>query len=170
MQIRVVGQRELQALARDLTRGAKHLRPELTKGLRQPTEAVERDVKHAIETADMSGRRTTARRRFTARIPSKGVRRPTARAVEGKVSTSAGNPTAEVTLNPAHVPRRIRALIPYWGGDKKRLRHPIMGRRSRWVGQNLPDVWTGALKPHIRRYRAEAQAALDRVRDQIAKG
>jgi hypothetical protein len=167
MQIRVTGGPELRQLAANLRRASHNVRRELADSLKEPTEAVKRDIKHGIETASLAGRRTGHLPRFRGVIPSKGVRTPTSRAVEAKVSTSAANPRAEVTLNASHVPERIRALVPYWGGTKKRLRHPIMGRKSRWAGQHLPDVWTGALKPHIKQYRDEASRALGRIRDMI---
>lgn len=170
MQIRVSGGPELHRLARDLRRAGGTVRQELAAGLREPTKAVERDIKQAIEAADMAGTRTRSRRRFRAVIASKGVRRPTARAVESKVSTSSANPRAEVTLRSTRVPGRIQALIPYWGGLRTRLRHPIMGIKTAWAGQRIPDVWSQAVKKKIARYRADADASLGRIREMIEKG
>lgn len=170
MQIRVAGGPKLHALARDIRRASGTIRQEVAAGLRAPTKAVERDIKRAIETADMAGRRTGSRRRFRENIPSKGVKKPTARAVESKVSTSSVNPRAEVTLRESRVPERIRALIPYWGGQRTRLRHPVMGMRKTWVGQRIPDVWKSAVKRRVGAYRAEADEALDRIRRKIERG
>jgi hypothetical protein len=170
MQIRVAGGPKLHALARDIRRAKGTIRRELAAGLRAPTKAVEQDIKHAIETADMRGRRTGSRRRFREQIPSKGVKKPTSRAVESKVSTSSANPRAEVTLRESRVPARIRALIPYWGGFRTRLRHPVMGMLKTWAGQRIPDVWSSALKRRIGRYRTEADQALDRIRQNIERG
>jgi hypothetical protein len=170
MHITIVGQRQAQAAANAIRRGAGTVRKELAEGLRRPTKAVERDIKQAILGANMAGRRTGRLPRFTSAIPSRGVKRQMARAVESKVTTSSQDPRAEVKLNASHVPLRIQPLIDYFGGRRLRLRHPIMGNRSSWAGQSIPDVWTDAVKPHIEEYRREGQAALDRVVEMIEKG
>jgi hypothetical protein len=45
-----------------------------------------------------------------------------------------------------------------------------MGMKSTWAGQRIPDVWSSALKRRIARYRAEADQALDRIRQKIERG
>jgi hypothetical protein len=158
--VQVAGGEGFDRLAADLRRAGGQLRPRLTERLRKPTKAIYQEVERGILHGDLSGVRTRSPHRFTAHIPSLGVRRPTARALRWKVSTSSAGPTAQVTFTPGDVPERIRALVPYWLGQKTRLRHPIMGktRGGKWrggAGQHIPNAW-------------EAQKAAGQALDDIA--
>lgn len=166
--VRVAGGEGFTRLAADLTRAGKDLRPKLTERLKKPTKDIYQAVEDKILHGDMSGIRTRSRHRFTAHIPSRGVRRPTVRALRWKVSSSAAGPTAQVTFTPSDVPERIRALVPYFLGQKRRLRHPIMGKTSTgaWrggAGQRIPNAWepTKDLAP-------KAQEAAGQALDDIA--
>jgi hypothetical protein len=165
----LAGQSGLADLAKDLKRAGGSHRRRLAASLREPTEKIYEAVREDIHNANMSARRVRGARRFPNDIGrGNHVKKPTAAAVNWKVSTSAGNPRAEVTFNPNKVPARVRALFPYWVGQKTRLRHPIMGkaRDGSWrggVSQRLPDVWK-----QTRRYLPEAQRAVAKAVDDTA--
>lgn len=160
----VAGGPGFDKLAVDLRRASKGLRPKLTARLREPTKAIHDDVRGRILNAELPARRTRSTPQFTETIASKGVRRPTANALEWKVTTSAAGPTAVILFHPAKVPARIRALVPYWLGQKTRLRHPIMGqRKGSWVSQSIPNVWAPAKK-----LLPEAQKAAAKAVDETA--
>lgn len=153
-----VGSRNaLGDIASRMQRCAGELRPRTTAALRKPTKRVYDKIRTGILTADLSARRAGGPP-FGATRPNLGVRKPTARALTWKVSTSAGGARAEVDFAASKIPARIRPLFPYWVGQKKRLRHPIMGktRSGAWrggVSQKLPNVWAPAstLAPQARR-------------------
>jgi hypothetical protein len=158
----------LTALGADLTRAGGGLRQKVAPAIKQPTKDVHDAVRTAILGADLSGIRTGRQPRFTAHIVSRGVRRPTAKALSWKVSTSAGGAQAEVMFSGAKVPERIQALFPYWVGQKRRLRHPIMGktRGGAWrggAGQRIPNVWKA-----VDELGPKAQAAVAKVMDETA--
>lgn len=166
--VKVAGGEGFDRLARDLTRAGKDLRPKLTERLRKPTKGVYQAVEREILHGDMSGIPTRRLPKFGADIASKGLRRPMARALRWKVSSSAAGPTAEVTFTPSDVPERIRALVPYLMGQKRRLRHPIMGknRDGSWrggVGQRMPNAWEPT-----KRLAPDAQEAAGQALDDIA--
>lgn len=113
-------------------------------------------------------RRPRARRRFPDDVgESNHVRRPVLRGLDWKVSTSVGNPRAEVTWRPSKIPARVRPLLAYLTGQKLRLRHPIMGNRSAWVSQRMPDAWDPTRKL-IDGAQKAARAAIDHTAQIIA--
>jgi hypothetical protein len=154
----------LGTVAPDLKRAGGGLRAELTKELRPPTKGVYDAVRNEVLTGSMAGRRVPgARKRFPASVGAGNhVRRPALSGLSWKVSTSAGNPRAEVTWNPSAIAARIRALFPYLVGQKTRLRHPVI-HRSVWVGQNMPNAWGPT-----RRLAAAAQQACGKALDTTA--
>ncbi len=147
------------------------VRDELKSSLIKPTNAAVKEVRKAILAAEMPAQRVRgARRRFTAVIPSKGVRRPIANAVQSDVSTRGATAHAEILLNDRKVPERIQPLVGHFvGRTRTRLRHPIMGRRSRWVSQHIPDIWWPVLKPKLREYRTSIEESVDRIADRLGK-
>lgn len=152
------------AAARDVRLAGNGMPRRLGQELRKPTKQVGETVRAAILGADMRARPVSgAAKRFPAGVGnSQPVKRPTAAAVKWSVRV-AGNPQAIVTFNPNRIPDRIQALFPYWVGQKKPLSHPLMGNRSTWIRQQIPDVWarTRALVPL-------AQSAASRVLDDTA--
>lgn len=165
--IQTAGRDPLRALGADLKRAGGGIRPKATKAIREPTKKIHDTIRAAILGADLSARRV-GEPRFTDHRVSRGVRRPTASALTWKVSTSSDGARAEIEFNPAKMPPRIRALFAYWVGQKRRLRHPVMGHRSgRWVSQKIPNVWAKAddLIPQARRNVA---AAMDETAAEIA--
>jgi len=171
LRFRLRGQGELRDLSRDLRRAAdKDLRAELIQGLKAANEPMVRRLKKAFETARIRGmRKPGAKRRFTDVIPSKGLRRPMARAIEGQVRTSGSDPRAQLVLREDRVPVRIRPLIPKFAGASP-FRHPIMGNRGAWASQSIEDSWWPTIRPHIGDYRREVEQAVDRVADKIERG
>jgi hypothetical protein len=164
----VAGGPGFDRLAADLKRAKGQLRPKLTEQLRKPTKAIHDDVRSRILNAQLPARRARGTHRFVEVIPSKGLRRPTANALEWKVTTSAAGPRATITFYPNKVPARIRGLVPYWLGQKQRLRHPIMGhRKGSWVSQTIPNVWEPA-KALLPEAQKAAARAVDEVADIIA--
>lgn len=166
--IQTAGGPKFDKVAADFKRAKGGLRAKLTAELRKPTKALHDDVRRRILNAELPARRTRSAHRFVEVIPSKGLRRPTANALDWKVTTSSAGPRAVITFYPAKVPLRIRKLVPYWLGQKHRLRHPIMGknRDGSWrggVSQSIPDVWTPA-----KELAPEAQKAAARAVDDVA--
>lgn len=166
--VKVAGGEDFDRLARDLTRAGKDLRPKLTERLKKPTKDIYQAVEREILHGDMSGIPTRRLPPFGAHIASKGVRRPMVRALRWKVSSSSTGPVAVVTFTPSDVPERIRALVPYLLGQKRRLRHPIMGknRDGSWrggAGQRMPNAWEPT-----KRMADEAQKAAGQALDDIA--
>ncbi len=172
----VAGQHDLQAADERIKKGHRQLRPELAAGLRKPTAEGLRRLRAAIAGADMSGKPRPGRRTRFPRgaVASSGPwKRPLANAFEAKVSTSSGNPRAEIVLRETKVPFRKRPLVRYVTGQTKSgLRHPIPGHRNIWVGQNMPDVWhpTVANRATMDAYRAAAKDAVGRVAQKMARG
>jgi hypothetical protein len=163
------GGNALDNIASRMRRCGSELRPRTTAALRGPTKEVYDKIRGDILGADLSARRV-GRRPFKASMPNRGVRRPTAAALNWKVSTSAGGARAEVTFSASKMPARIRPLFPYWVGQKRGLRHPIMGRRKgRWVGQNLPNVW-GASADYREQARRDVHAAVRETADILTRG
>jgi len=176
LKFRLRGQEKLRDLSRDLRRAAdKDLRAELIQGLKAANEPMVRRLKRAFETARIRGmRKPGAKRRFTDVIPSKGLRRPMARAIEGQVRTSGSDPRAQLVLREDRVPVRIRPLIPMFAGASP-FRHPIMAKKGpregwSWASQSIEDSWWPTIRPHIGDYRREAEEAVDRVADKIERG
>lgn len=158
------GGNALDDIAARMRRCGGQLRPRVTAALREPTKEVYDKIRRDILHADLSARRAGGRP-FRANMPNLGVRRPTAAALNWKVSTSAGGARAEVTFSASKIPARIRPLFPYWVGQKRRLRHPVMGRRKgRWVGQKLPNVW-GASADYREQARRDVHAAVRETAD-----
>jgi hypothetical protein len=159
------------AAARDLKRAGGNYRRELAAELRKSTKVVYKAVESAVETGDMRGRPVRgAKKRFPQGIGAGNhVRKPVLRGLSWNVSTSAGNPRADVIFSPNKVAIRVRALVAYIAGQKTRLRHPIMGktRDGSWrggVGQNMPNAWTRA-----RQLLDGAQKAAGRALDRTAR-
>lgn len=167
MRIRL-GAKSFTRAAADIDRASKRLVKEIEQGLRRPAQAARDDIRQDILTANMAGHRTRSSDRFDDHIASKGVRRPTARAVQAKVSIVGGDPQASIVFHREQVPPRIRQLVPYWTGTGRRrqLRHPIMGNRSQWAGQNLPMVWR---LTNENQFEQAVDGALGRIVD-IAEG
>lgn len=163
--VQVAGAAQLGDLARDLKRAGGQLRPTLTRELREPTKAVFKAVEREVLTGSMAARRVPgARRRFPSSLGAGNhVRRPVLRGLDWKVSTSAGNPRAEVTWNPNKIAPRVRPLFPYIAGQKRRLRHPVMGMRSTWVSQSMPNAWQPT-----RKLAGDAQKAARKAIDKTA--
>lgn len=169
IQLRVYGEDQLDDIAQGLRRAPGTLRRDLTQGVRRAARPAAQAVKAAIVSADVSGRRTGARKRFTARIVAPPLRARIARAVEADISTSAGGPRVVFRLREGSIPMRARPLVKYIAGGSTRWRHPIMGRRSRWASQNAPNVWWRTLRPQLRRFRSEVDQALQRTADAIER-
>lgn len=166
--VKVAGGEGFDRLAADLTRAGKDLRPKLTERLRKPTKDIYQAVEREFLRGDMAGIRTGRLPRFAATMRSQGLRRPMARALRWKVSSSSAGPIAVVTFTPSDVPERIQKLIPYLLGQKRRLRHPIMGktRTGGWrggAGQRMPNAWEPT-----KRLAPEAQKAAGQALDDIA--
>lgn len=167
---RLRGQQELQRLARDLRRASrKDLREELRDELQDANELVVKKLRAAFATAKIRGFRTGAKRRFDRRIPSKHPRARLAAAIEGQVRLTGSDPRAQIVLREDRVPVGMRPLIPYFTG-KSRLRHPIMGIRTRWAGQRIEDVWWPTIQPQLKQYYRAANDAVDHVADKLERG
>lgn len=168
----VAGTADLSAAVAKIKSGHRQLRGELAAGLRKPTDEGLRLVRGAIARADMRGFRRGGRRfpsRWGGETPFK---RPLSNAFEGKVTTSSSGPKAEIQLRPSRVPMLKRPLIPYVVGQRGRgrVRHPVLGNRSAWVSQRMPDIWTTTVanRKTIAKYQAAAKAAVDRVARKMA--
>lgn len=158
------GGNALDDIAARMRRCGDQLRPRTTEALRRPTKEVYDKIRGDILRADLSARRVGGRP-FRGNLPKLPVRRPTAAALNWKVSTSAGGARAEVNFSASKLPARIRPLFPYWVGQKRRLRHPIMGKRKgRWVGQRIPNVW-GASADYRERARRDVHDAIRETAD-----
>jgi hypothetical protein len=157
--LRVRGEQNLHRAAQVLRRAPAQLRREVKQGLERATRPLVNDLKREIRSANVAGRRVGGRP-FRDRIPSKGLRGPMARAVESDVTTSATGARADVRLRAQSVPVRVRRVVKFVVGDAQRWRHPIMGRRSRWAGQNAPNVWSKVVRRHMPRYNREVDAAV----------
>jgi hypothetical protein len=160
----VVDRGRMEVLARDCRRAGNGLPRRVGRALRKPTKQLGEAVREAIMGADMrAGRVRGAAKPFPDdegnRLP---VKAPTAAAVKWSVRLGA-SPQAAILFNPNRIPGRVQPLFPYWVGQKKRLAHPLMGRRSTWIRQQIPDVWkqTKLLLPL-------AQSATGRVLDETA--
>lgn len=162
--VTVAGGSKLNDVSRDLRRAGGQLRPTLTKELRGPTKTIYAAVRAEVLTGSMAARRVPgARRRFPSSVGAGNhVRQPMLRGLDWKVSTSSGNPRAEITWKPGAIAVRVRALFPYLIGQKTRLRHPVI-HRSTWVTQSMPNAWAPT-----KRLADAAQRAAGRALDRTA--
>lgn len=167
--VKVAGEGNLRDLARDLRRAGGSLRPQLTSRLRRETKSVHDAVRRQVLTGSMAARRVPgATERFPATVGAGNhVRRPALSGLAWKVSTSAGNPRAEVTWNPNAINPRVRPLFPYLVGQKRRLRHPIPPGRGTWVSQQMPNAWEPTRRLVDGAQKA-ARAAIDHAADTVA--
>lgn len=158
--VTVAGQHQLGDLARDLRRAGGNLRPQLTAELKKPTKAIYQAVERQVLTGSMDASPVRGARKRFPRSVGRGnhVRRPALRGLEWKVSTAGGNPRAEITWKPSKVIARVRPLLAYLTGQKKRLRHPLMGNRSVWVAQRMPNAWEPTRKLADRAQEAARKA------------
>lgn len=163
------GQQDLAQISQALRRVHGNARRELTQSLRAAADPAVQDLRRAVRGADVSGRRAGGGRPFRARVPSRGLRGPIARAVRADVSTSASGARVVIEVREGAVPPRARQLIKYVVGDAKRWRHPIMGRRSRWASQNAPNVGWKTLRPHLPRFNRAVQSAVTRTEQQLTQ-
>lgn len=168
----VRGDQQLAQLARDLKRAGGTHRQRVAGELRKPTKATYQAIERRILHGSMRGYPV---RRATERVPpglgaGNHVRRPVLSGLSWKVSTSAGDPKAEVTWNPLKITARVRPLFKYLvrQAREKYVRHPIFGktRDGRWRGganQDMPDAWAPA-----RKLPDEVQKAVAKVCDDTA--
>lgn len=161
--VRVHGEAELARVARRLEQGQPMLQRRLLSGVRAAAEPIDRELRAAIRGADVAGRRTAARKRFTGRVVSRGLRAPIARAVQTNISVRGGGPRAEIKIDESRVSARIRPVVKYVVGYATRWRHPIMGRTSRWAGQNAPNVWKQVVPRRLGQFNREIGRAVDDV-------
>lgn len=170
MRITLAGSREFAAYAERIRAAGRGMQRDLAEGLRKPTRAAVEEIREKILHADMAGfPRARRREPFTHVIASKGVKRPIAHAVQGEVKVVGAEPRAVIGVRMAEVPLRIRPLVYYFTGQRKRggyqrLRHPIMGNREAWVGQRVPDVWH---IPNVEQYRRAVRDVLDTIANKV---
>ena len=163
MRITLAGEREFAACAERLRAAGREFQQDLARGLRKPTKAAVEEIREAILHANMAGFRKPGTQPFTAHIPSKGVKRPIARAVQGEVKVHP-QPRALIVIRLSQVPPRVRPLLAYFTGRRKRLRHPVMGNKHVWVGQRVPDVWH---IPNVESYRRAVREVLDAIPQKV---
>lgn len=168
--LNLAGDSGLKDLSRDLKRAGGGHRERVAQSLRKPTKTVFQAVEQRVLTGSMAGRPVPgAKRRFPSSLGrGNHVRRPVLRGLAWKVSTSAGNPRADITWNPGRIDGRVRKLFPYLVRQKSRLRHPIMGKTAdgKWRGgasQRMPDAWSP-----VRKLAPEAQKAVAAAVDDTA--
>ena len=150
-------------MRRAAARCGPEFQQDLARGLRKPTKMAVEQIREAILHADMAGFRKPGTQPFTAHIPSKGVKRPIARAVQGEVKVHP-DPRALIVIRLSQVPPRVRPLLAYFTGRRKRLRHPVMGNKHVWVGQRVPDVWH---IPNVESYRRAVREVLDAIPQKV---
>jgi hypothetical protein len=183
--LRFRGKSDLARVSQAMRRAPGNIRRELKEGLEAAPSPAVRDLKAATRVADVHGERVARSkvrrrrangkvyespiRRFVSGTPSLGLRGPMARAIEADISTSGTGARADIRLREGSVPPRIRRLVKYVLGSAKRWRHPVMGRKSRWVGQNAPGVWWPTLKPHLPRFAREVEKATRRAEEQLQR-
>jgi len=144
---KIVGQRQLQDLSRDLkASGADSLRKEMRKGLRDSAKIVVRSVKeHAPD-----------------RLPQRG-------GLADLVARSSFSVQTWTTNVKIRVKRRQQTggkLMDLNALDRGRVRHPLHGNRSRWYNQSVPS---GSITDAAARAIPEAQREMGKVMDETAK-
>lgn len=183
IRLTVHGEEELDRIAGRLVRARGNVRAELAQGLRRAAKPAVEDLKRAIRTADVHGKKKPYRfrvvngetkrkkiRRFTGRgVDTFPLRAPMARAVEAQISTGSDNPRVRIAMRTGSIPPRIRRVVKYVVGEAKRWRHPVMGNREVWVSQNAPNVWEPVARRHLDDFRREVDSAIDRAARRIER-
>lgn len=150
MDLRVGGADELNRLARKLKEvGDKGLRKELYRGLQRATKPIRADVQRSLAT----------------RLPERGglARKMSRARVTSKIRTANRNTRLTIQVSsPRGEDFDVQAM------DRGRLRHPVFGRRGKWVTQQIPPgAVSEPLEAGADTARTEATAALSRVARQL---
>jgi hypothetical protein len=147
--LRVGGADELNRLARRLKGGDKALRKELYSGLQRATKPIRADVQRSLAT----------------RLPERGglAQKMSKARVSSKVRTANRNTRLTIQVSsPRGEDLDVRAM------DRGRLRHPVFGRRGKWVTQIIPPgAVSEPLEAGADHARREATAAMARVARQL---
>lgn len=167
LRVRTHGGDQLRDLARRLDQAPALLQRQLLVGVQRAANPALQDLQREIRGANVAGRRVGGRKRFTAPMASRGLRGPIARAVEVRIGVRSGGARAEFRLDESRVSPRIRKTVKYVVGYAARWRHPIMGHRGRWAGQNAPNVWPHVMPRHLSRFNREVDAAVARVEQSL---
>lgn len=165
------GTEQLDALAARLADAPRRLRNELRSGLAGAARPTVQDVRREIRSVSMAQARTWTPRSLRPAgsrlgVGSSPLRSPIAAAVNVRAVANADGASVEIYLTESQVPARVGWLVPYITGRKKRLRHPFMGNRRRWIAATGDlDVWWPTISRHMRRFvqaRDEAVASTER--------
>jgi hypothetical protein len=167
LRVQPQGMADLRRLGQRLQQAPAILQRQLLVAVRAAADPAVADLQREIRGADVSGRRAGGRKPFTARVASRGLRAPIARAVEARIRVLGSGASAEFRVDEGRVPPRIRRTVRYVVGYSPRWRHPIMGNRSRWAGQNAPNVWPKVMPRHLSRFNREVAQAVTRTERQI---
>jgi hypothetical protein len=173
IELRIRGTEQLDDLAARLADAPRRLRNELRSGLSAAARPTVQDVRREIRSVSMSQRKTWAAR--SARSAggrlgsgSSPLRPAIASAVNVRALANADGASVEIYLTESQVPARARWLVPYIVGRKKRLRHPFMGNRRRWVAATGDlDVWWPTIRRHMTRFAAARDEAVSRTEQSL---
>jgi hypothetical protein len=169
--IRVAGEDGLRTVARRLDEGPHILRRELEQHIRRTARPARDEVRRAILAEPMFAVRGWAPRSLRKpHLVSPGpLHRPVANAVQMTIST-AGDPRVEIKMDDALIPFRRRFFARYVTGRSKRLRHPFMGHRSKWVAHpGVVDVWWPTLRPWLRRMAQARDEAVEQASQHLER-
>jgi len=152
-------QADLRRLSRGLRQhgGAKALRRETVKALRESVKPVERDVKSAALSLPARGPRST------------GLRRRIARATSTQVRLSGRSPGVKVRVSKARMgdQRNLPKLM-----NQGRWKKPVFGNRAVWAAQTSRPRWfddpNRAARPMVRRRVKRVYDDIERKLDRLS--
>lgn len=119
-------------------------------------------------TGALAKRQTITERAQRAAFRNRGLRSHVARATRMIMKTSGWSAGVTIRARRSLMPTDQRKLPHYL--NKGRWRHPVFGRRGRWVGQTAPPGWFDQpMREHGPRIRDKAVEVVSEINREIAR-
>lgn len=171
LDVQVRGTDKLREVARRLREADRaDLRKELLRAFRTAGGDLVADEKSTVSALPVRGFPYPGRkRRYDGPSRPRGLRSRVAAATTMQITLSGDDPRVRVKVASAKLPPDMKWLARRLNSDKG-WRHPVMGNRDVWVRQAGKEWFAPTGRKHFPAFIREAEQALDRVADKIARG